>query len=458
MSDENRFHDQIRNVLQDHEEPYVLGSWERFEKHKERKIRKQRNKFIFRSAAAILLILLSSVYLWTSMSGTFSKEQITQDSPESVQEQPVYPDESETLSDHQSETGEEQPVYNGESEMLTDHAPDTVMEQSVTEESAATPSSFLSNGEQRHIASHTSAASRETEQHDTDPNESIAHVALPSLYISDPSFYLDERENSGMRGRDPEQITGMDPALKIRTEEFTDVITKEDLKPSGSRGKTSPLTFSVAYASAMNIHDSQTEPGSGAGVYAGWNFAPGFTLSTGLAVSQNSLTYSDHQDGFLTASYVSEMETSGMEFTTMAGDHLSSVHVNLLNLEIPLDVRYHLSNQFSISAGVSSVTFLREQYNYNFEFAHRTQSFGSQQSEQTLSETIVTHRTTHKQSEPALDAVNWGAFYIFSVGYQHEIFSRYTASFEPFVKIPAGEVTSRGVRYTTGGLQLRLSF
>src|SRR5690625_5742337 len=116
----------------------------------------------------------------------------------------------------------------------------------------------------------------------------------------------------------------------------------------------------------------------------------------------------------------------------MSGVPFSSVHLNFLNLEIPFDLRYHISDRFSISAGFSSVTFLREEYDYTFEWAHRPQTFGSSVNESEIPESVVTYRTSIKESEPALCEIIWVALYPFSSCYQYTIFYVYTFSLHTF--------------------------
>src|SRR5690625_5438050 len=118
----------------------------------------------------------------------------------------------------------------------------------------------------------------------------------------------------------------------------------------------------------MNIDDSETDLGSGAGMYADWNFAPRFTLSTGLAIAQNNLSYRDRQEQFLAAAELPEVKVSAVEDpVVMSGDQLSSVQLNFLNLEIPFDLRYYIFDRFIISSGFSSVTILRETFDLTYE-------------------------------------------------------------------------------------------
>src|SRR5690625_7060322 len=77
MSLNDDLFDHIRKELNDHEEPYVLGSWERFEKHREQANRKRKRMLFFRAAAAVLIAGLISVYLWIAFSSSTRSEEHT---------------------------------------------------------------------------------------------------------------------------------------------------------------------------------------------------------------------------------------------------------------------------------------------------------------------------------------------------------------------------------------------
>lgn len=481
MNDDDKLFERMKDLLADHEEPYVLGSWERFEKHKGRTLKKQKQKFFIR-AAAILLLGLASAYLWISLSSSAPVEQFSVEQPQFNDEQPITPTEpvppsdqmpkavtspldiESSVADHGSDEGsslDEENIAMTEGSAAADSDPSLVIEDPepvlmTDSEPALSENADLTQTTDTEPARDTADAHEDIFYFET--NNVLAHKPLSPALFTDPSPNVLEERMALTRYDMQEMVTDEKTPVSEATRSGSTIVTREALELADRQTSSSPLSLSVAYASMMNVHDSKTDLGSGAGVYAGWNFAPKFTLSTGVAISQNNLSYSDQQDNFMAETQYQEMAVSGIEPTTMSEDNLSSVEVNFLNLEIPLDLRYHISDRFSISAGVSSVTFLREEYDYNFEFTHRPQSFGDPQTGSLSPENVVTYRTTHTESEPALDEVNWGAFYTFSVGYQHEIFNRYTASFEPFVKLPAGQVTSRGVRYSTGGLQLRISF
>lgn len=454
MSLNDDLFDHIRKELNDHEEPYVLGSWERFEKHREQANRKRKRMLFFRAAAAVLIAGLISVYLWIAFSSSAAVEQISGQQQPAIGEPgaPAIEATPQELfsgaapeSRRTDSSGAESPVA---ASRPVEESSSPAEDAEFIERSAEPASSAPDPGAQP-------PSGRETPFYDS--SKFYALYPIQPVHLMDTYLYpgADESIENTFTDAKPASVT-----QSSRTDQIvqsSSLVTKEDLQSPGRKSDRDAVTFSVAYASMMNIHDSETDLGSGAGMYADWNFAPRFTLSTGLAISQNNLSYRDRQEQFLAAAELPEVKVSAVEDpVVMSGDQLSSVQLNFLNLEIPFDLRYHISDRFSISAGFSSVTFLREEYDYTFEWAHRPQTFGSSMNESEIPESVVTYRTSHKESEPALSEINWGAFYTFSAGYQHKIFNDYTLSFEPFFRIPAGRVSSRGIRYSTGGLQLRV--
>lgn len=131
-----------------------------------------------------------------------------------------------------------------------------------------------------------------------------------------------------------------------------------------------------------------------------------------------------------------------------------------LRLEIPLSFRYFLTEHFSVSAGISSVAYLKENFDYTYEYQQQIQVFVVDETTgtQPLTTRLVTLTESQTQSEPSLNGMDLAAFYTFTVGYQYDIANRHTVSFEPFLKIPTGQLTSRDIQYTTGGIQLKIHF
>lgn len=422
MKNEDQLSEHFRQVLQNHEEPYVLGSWERFQRYKSLKTRIRKQK-IFLAIAASVLLILTLAFSWMNID-SLPDEQIAgnqqNEQPDITEsESPPPPPEPERIPSVDPEEWDE---HTGPAHETSNNRDETGMAES----SAA------------NFTRATSPVSRKSVPQQT--LESTGRLPLSGI-----SGTITNNLN--------EPGSHFFSSSVLKNTSSAEFVRAEDIRHTTGRSNQKDLVFSVAYASVMNIHDSRTDPGSGGGFYTDWNFSRNVTVSSGVFIAQNHLKFDKGGGSRLAEDFNHEGAT------TLSTDDLASVQLELVNLEIPLNLRYSLTDELSVSAGISSMAFLKEQYNYNFEYEQRVQVFdGSETTGVRPASRVTTFRTTQTQSEPALERMNWAAFYTFSVGYRQEVFKRYAASLEPFVKIPAGRVTSRGITYTSGGIQLKVSF
>lgn len=410
----------IRDALHNHEETYVLGSWERFQQHKKRKNRSRKRKLYIAIAATVLSTLAFGFALMNIK--PVPSEQITDRRP------------MEQLDPPKNEYSPLSPEP--EQSTLESHLNNTHTQIQTTENNLDEAGVHVSNPETRSYITPKL-------QHKPVSSTLLTHT------IDQPPSHIMEIISDTKRepSSDHPSLSGSENLV------FNTIVKAENLQNPTSINRQKDLVFSIAYASVMNIHDSQTNLGSGGGFYTDWNFARNFSISSGVFIAQNRLTYNG-KSGAQLMTFSDETETS-----PHTSDDLTSVQLDLVNLEVPLNVRYYLTNKLSFSAGVASMAFLKEKYNYHFEYEQKVQVFEDFETAGIQPTTkIVNVKTSESQSEPSLESMNWAAFYTFSVGYQQDIFNRYTASFEPFVKIPAGQITSRNISYTTGGIQLKISF
>ena len=420
---ENQLSEHIKQVMLEYEEPYVLGSWERFQRYKIRKnnIRKQRIFMVI--AASVIIVLIFGFAIISFHSST--QEQVVEQQLTEQQEIPGNNDEP-----HLSITESENDSYS-QSNKKKEHT-GTYQSQSTKPLSESNPNTFA----ETHLP--------------------VSHKPVPESSMVNPASLL-----SSLKFQNLLVVSSSHRLEYLGSSEFNNgniasntFVGEKDIRQSFGNAMNKNVVFSFAYASVMNIHGSQTDLGAGGGFYTDWNFAKNLTLSSGLFIAQNRLKYENEQTARLAKSLVDDGTP-----TTLTTDDLDYVQLDFVNLEIPLNIRYSLTDELSVSAGVSSMAFLKEEYEYNFEYEQKIQVFQDDETAgpRLVNET-VTVRTMQTQSEPSLNSMNWAGFYTFSVGYKQTIFQRYSASFEPFIKIPAGQVTSRGISYTTGGVQLKISF
>lgn len=419
MSERNHNHltNHIKNVLRGHEEPYAPGAWEHFRRRRQQKQRIRNRALLFRTAATVLLIL-TMVFGWSRVDQTTSDRFAGRD----TSERPAG-----------SEPQAQQPAADPSPELVpADQNGDAVTEENRNPNRHAPETPRTASGNSPAIRPKIF-------------NREILTASLPvrERLQRESRFLPDGKEPAGQK-------------------KFTELTPEQEKKPSGydilvgspETSTRNDLVFSLAYASIMNMHHAQTDFGFGGGLFADWNFSKKTALTSGMFVSRNQLMYDN--PGALatmrTEHTLPEEPDTGLNSST-------SMQVDLVSLEIPLNLRYHITDRFSVAGGISSISYLKENYDYTFEYEQRIQTFETTEDNQVKPVTrIVTLTETLKESEPALKTLNWAAFYTFSAGYRHELPGRLALSVEPFLKIPAGQAASRDIRYTTGGLQMRISF
>lgn len=411
-SRKNSFENHIREVLLEHKEPYVLGSWERFQRHSEMQKKQRIRKSILLIAASILLIFTFG-YSWFSIIQTGNVE-MTLDIPVHIPE-PDITNPGNLLNPFSSQ---DQPV------------PDNNNVTSNKSEQLQYISSDKEPGN-RYITNASLISVKPIEEYTLTEEIQKRNINKAIYAIQDGKARTSEKEYGNTE-------TNRRPADDI----FTNAVKHQHPKD---------FTFSMAYASVLNLHDSNTDLGVGGGFYTGWNVTDKIALSSGVFISQNQLRYN--------MEYGSLMRTfEEGEATLAAAVDLSHIQVNLVSLEIPLNISYSLNDRFSVSAGLSSVTYLKEQYEFTFEYEQTIQVLTTTNNGIEYRTEQVTFSETLQQKEPSLNGMDLAAFYTFSVGYQREIAGLQTVSIEPFLKMPTGRLTSRDIKYTTGGLQLRIFF
>ncbi|MNY43805.1 hypothetical protein D3C86_1787880 [compost metagenome] len=132
---------------------------------------------------------------------------------------------------------------------------------------------------------------------------------------------------------------------------------------------------------------------------------------------------------------------------------LSAVNNKLLTIDIPVDVRYHVTKSFYTSVGVSYVGVLdqtQENYFVNGINEHTAADNGN----------AVYAPENMKQSFKgnAVNTNEFNGFVNFSVGKKMQVGKKLSVAVEPFVKLPIGGLKSTDLNYTNGGLKVVTSF
>ncbi len=406
---------QIKQTLQAYEEPYHLGAWNQFMRF--RKAKKMQTLYRWIAAACVLMALSA---FWLFEPG----------------HQPV-----ETMADAR--------LQQIQPEQITP-APDSIPEplstpadiQDEEKDADSVEGKIIENEKSKEIEASQLLASQERPQLADTPAE-IQFSTLPSVILEGLVHLNEESDREQLTPPDPVQLN--QPNVFRQDTEIGEVlrVTKDDLSHLRS-GRN--LSFGLAYSSLVNVHESSANWNVGGGLTVKWDFNETFAVSSGLILAQSRLQY----------------ENVAVRTTTVSPSFISSndMEIDFLSLEIPMNLQYSLTDQFFVSAGVSSASFLREKYRYDYQFQQFVTTMENIDGEMQPVSQLVTFSNSETVSEPTLSSFQLLAFYNFSLGYSLDRRgeSKMTLTFEPFIKISAGTFAAGNVKYSTGGLQFKVSF
>lgn len=132
---------------------------------------------------------------------------------------------------------------------------------------------------------------------------------------------------------------------------------------------------------------------------------------------------------------------------------LSAVNNKLLTIDVPIDIRYHVSKSFYTSVGVSYVGVIDQtQENY---FVN-----GINENTAANNGDAVYSPQNMKQSFKgnAVNTNDFNGFVNFSIGKKMTVGKKLSIAVEPFVKLPVGGLKTTDLNYTNGGLKIMTSF
>ncbi len=139
---------------------------------------------------------------------------------------------------------------------------------------------------------------------------------------------------------------------------------------------------------------------------------------------------------------------------------LQSVQTRLRGVDVPLEFRYKLSSKIYANAGVSVfAVFKHEQQNTFLESNVEMVSANSLNSDEKAFRQALMTRIVSEQA-PAEEVKNdpYLGFYNFSIGFRQRISKKNAIAIEPFLKVPMKESTNEQLKLIGTGLKLRFDF
>jgi len=179
----------------------------------------------------------------------------------------------------------------------------------------------------------------------------------------------------------------------------------------------------------------------------------GFSLSYTIA---NKLSISSG------VSYASISTTESLDASapqTLSGKNLASVDAKVRGINVPLELKYNISDKLYTNIGVSALAVLNNSQQNSY-IINQVQSFSSPAvngyaDSKTL---IVKEKTVEPQPEANIDPDKYIGFYNFSLGYKQKISKKNNIAIEPFLRLPMKTFSKENLNLTNGGLRLKIDF
>jgi|GEM_PF-485550 len=440
------------DVLREHSAPYKEGAWEGFVK--KQPFAKHAGKtamWYYLSGAAALIALGIALFL-----NQTSVQEAASVNPKMAIEQ--SPTEKKDVSHEQDHPG-----------VSSDHF--NLAQKEQTQKSRA----------EQHLAFRTVSSKG---KEDVTPQIDVVKVAQSSVGIENQYAATKERTADAWQ---PKQDAATDahgidaqqeaPETKHSTEDAFMRMLKEDQSAiaANEAGKqVGNSTNLVAQNRKWNIGvvlaPSLTEErlNMGGGVSVAYRISKKLSVGSGvslvdLGLRQTSPSSSTTSGGALMSAspVVTSLNSKSPMLSAKAAEtkELTAVNTQLLALDIPLDIKYQVTKQFYVSAGVSLFTVLNEDRTNHY--LTTTPTSRTLQNTDGFAFTQPEFQVEHV-SEEAPDAPyqghSYSGFLNFSVGRTMPILKKVGLSVEPFVKIPIGSLSNQDMNLRYGGLRVITSF
>jgi len=402
----------IATQLQNHEEAYSEGAWERFSEKKRR-----RGIAYWPMWAAAMLVLTAGALFFTLNKGT--------DSNNLVKVQP------QKQPSEQTEAG-------------SNTTQQSAMAQSIK---PTTPAQANLNPSQTQVEGKDN-----TLYHNT-PLTNTTLSGYPANAELIPASVLNDRQLA---------VQQHNPALTSFTERNFELavdhkkpkpvkMTFEDLLAQDSKVNQMATT-------TKNNQNSKWQPGVYVAPSMGndnkLNMNYGFSLSYAIA---NKVSISSG----VSYSSISSKEVLGADAPqTLSGRNLESVNARVEGINVPLELKYNISDKLYTGIGVSAlaVTNNRQENTYISNQVQNAAALNSATGSYDAKTLIVAERKVEPQPEAAIGPDRYIGFYNFSFGYKQKLSPKKNIAVEPFLRVPMKTFSKENLNLTNGGLRIKVDF
>lgn len=215
-----------------------------------------------------------------------------------------------------------------------------------------------------------------------------------------------------------------------------------DQQTERRRAVTWSLTLAPQTAYVPNGHSSLT---LGGGVLSDIALSGRFSVSTGLSIARQIVGIAPPVNQVMTTS----------------GRQLTGTNARFIFIDLPLNLTYQVGKRtrplFRVSAGLSSLMFLNQQYADTYQTLHTvaTQVIDQNGRPQIIQQVTQTEEVLTRPTIAFRDGY-WGRLLNLSVGIERSLSRRTVFAVEPYLKYPLGPLTQENLSIGSAGLSLRI--
>ncbi len=242
---------------------------------------------------------------------------------------------------------------------------------------------------------------------------------------------------------------------KQTTEEF--LIAQSKLATSRDDDKqkrpiNNKSSFEVFTGTFLNYAANDVKVNAGFGLNANIQVSRKLFVSIGAGVSQNKISNQNRLDIPQSSSMASDVVSSPSSAAYTSYSFLSDIKLaaQLLNLDLPIAIKFYPTKKqnFYISTGINSSSYLSQNYTYSYTVLSPSSFYNN------YTKVAQEQEKTEKRPMGGFDFANSA---IIAIGINQNI-GQHKLIFEPYFKPAIGNMGEKNLRINTVGLNLKFNF
>lgn len=403
----------IRESLVEHEESYQLGAWEKFNAP-EKKHRPFWLPFL-QGTAAILIVGFVGFLILNKKPTVQQITKVEVKKPEPIDKEPIKPEKIEPKKD--VEIASQKPAVSSNIHQTENQKSNGLNDKLPLE----------TNNQQVAVINNSPI---------TTQNRNVTPVQDQVVKADVPVVANNKVDNP-----------------KVNIIDFLDNETKNNkAKKADEIASNKKSKFTVGLVVAPSFGNVK-RLNMGYGVSVDYSLSDKFSLNSGLAYNQMAASAGPQNN--MAAADMPAASAIAKSTTTKS---LESIEEQVTGIDIPLEIKYHVSKSFYANVGVSAFAVINQKRNNTYLEQKVVQQYNnSMASSNTFSSVLVSERVTEAETTKTEDYKYLG-FYNLSFGYKKKISKNNAFAVEPFLKLPMREVKTENLRLIGTGVKLKFDF